>query len=82
MTPVHARPATEKNGKLLLAKDAVVFVGGAPDARVAGVLAVSSDAAFFLMPMAKDLRRFPSMSHSPGKWAIRMPARLPSSTIK
>lgn len=58
MTPVHARPATEKDGKLQVGKDAVVFVGGAPDSRVAGVLAVSNDAAFFVMPMAKDIASF------------------------
>jgi hypothetical protein len=59
MTPVHARPAVAKDGKLSLGKDAVVFVGGAPDARVAGVLGVSSDgAAYFIMPMAKETTSF------------------------
>ena len=58
MTPVHARPAVEKNGQLELGSDAVIFVGGSPDPRVAGVLAVSKEAAFFVLPMAKDIASF------------------------
>ncbi len=58
MTPVHARHASEKNGHLELGRDAVVFVGGAPDTHVAGVLGVSREAAFFVMPLAKDIATF------------------------
>jgi hypothetical protein len=58
MAPVHARPIRTTDGKLELGKDAVVFLGGAPDPYVAGALATSPDAAYYLLPIARDASTF------------------------
>jgi hypothetical protein len=58
MAPVHARALIEKDGGLEIGKDAVVFLGGAPDPFVSGVLATGGDRAYFLLPIAKDASTF------------------------
>ena len=58
MAPVHARIVSDKDGKAEVGKDAVVFVGGAPDPHVSGVLATSPDAAYFVLPIARDTTTF------------------------
>ncbi len=58
MVPVHARVVEEKDGKAALGKDTVVFIGGAPDPNVAGVLATSERAAYYVLPIARDLMSF------------------------
>ncbi len=58
MVPVHARVVEEKDGKPSVGKDAVLFIGGAPDPNVAGVLATSATAAYYVLPIARDLTTF------------------------
>jgi hypothetical protein len=58
MAPVHARSLVDRYGALELGKDAVVFLGGAPDPFVAGVLATAGDRAYFLLPIAKEASTF------------------------
>jgi hypothetical protein len=58
MTPVHVRTLSAHNDTLELGKDAVVFLGGAPDPFVAGALATGVDRAYFVLPIAKDASTF------------------------
>jgi hypothetical protein len=59
MTPAHARPLTLDGDKLVVGKDAVIFVGGSAERHNAGTLATSQDGtAFGLIPVSEDGLRF------------------------
>jgi hypothetical protein len=58
MVPVHARMVEDKDGKAQVGKDAVLFIGGAPDPSVGGTLATSANAAYYLLPIARDATSF------------------------
>jgi hypothetical protein len=58
MVPVHARTVEDSGGKVQLGKDAVLFIGGAPDPNVAGTLATSATSAYYLLPIARDATSF------------------------
>jgi hypothetical protein len=79
MAPVHARVVTDKNGKAELGKDAVIFLGGAPDPFVGGALGTTPDQAFFVLPIARDATTFgmaviriddPPREDEPVTWAM------------
>jgi hypothetical protein len=58
MVPVHARMTETKDGRVVLGKDAVLFIGGAPDPNVAGILASTEKRAFYILPIARDATSF------------------------
>jgi hypothetical protein len=60
LTAMHARPVTFEGGAVHLGEDAVVFVGGPGDRRTSGALIApaSSDPAWALLPIAKDVGNF------------------------
>jgi hypothetical protein len=55
LTPVHARVLTWEADRVAVSPDVVVFVGGPPERRTAGALAVgANDPSFGLLPMPSD----------------------------
>ena len=79
MAPVHARALAEVGGKIEVGKDAVVFLGGAPDPYVAGRLGTTPDQAVVVVPISKDATSFgmaivklddPPRDDEPVAWAM------------
>ncbi|KYF48133.1 hypothetical protein BE08_34340, partial [Sorangium cellulosum] len=60
LTPVHARTlGVTAEGKLELGPDAVIFVGGAGESRLAGALATGAEGpAYALLPASRDMSEF------------------------
>ncbi|WP_438016213.1 hypothetical protein WMF18_36020 [Sorangium sp. So ce315] len=60
LTPVHARTlGVTAEGKLELGPDAVIFVGGAGESRLAGALAIGPEGpAYALLPASRDMSDF------------------------
>lgn len=58
MVPVHARPLSLRGKDLVLADDAVVFVGGPPERGIELTAAGASASVFALLPMARETTDF------------------------
>jgi hypothetical protein len=58
MVPVHARPLSLRGKDLVLADDAVVFVGGPPERGIELTAAGAGASIFALLPMARETTDF------------------------
>jgi hypothetical protein len=58
MVPVHARPLSLRGKDLVLADDAVVFVGGPPERGIELTAAGAGPSVFALLPMARETTDF------------------------
>ena len=58
MVPVHARPLSLRGNDLVLADDAVVFVGGPPERGIELTAAGAGSSIFALLPMARETTDF------------------------
>lgn len=77
MTPVHARTLSFAGGKVVLGKDAVVFVGGAPEMGVEMSLGSTPSSLIALVPLPIDATQFalatvnvtlPPHDDQPARW--------------
>lgn len=58
MTPVHVRPLSVKDDRLVLGADVVLFVGGPPERSIDFALARADSALFALIPTARETTTF------------------------